>query len=120
MKRKICIVTGTRAEYGLLKPVISAVKNNSKLELQLIVTGMHLIPEFGNTIKEIKKGLEDLANKDRSEKLKKIIRTPDSINAKIKRLKAEGKIEGQKYESAVHRSLIQRRKDYERKPGEFM
>jgi len=72
------------------------------------------------TIKEIKKGLEDLANKDRSEKLKKIVRTPDSINAKIKRLKAEGKIEGQKDELAVHRSLIQRRKDYERKPRESM
>ena len=72
------------------------------------------------TIKELKKGLEDLANKDRSKLLPKIVRTPDSINAKIKRLKAEGKIEGQKEDEAVQRSLIQRRKDYERKPGESM
>lgn len=63
------------------------------------------------TIKELKKGLEDIANQDRSEKLKKIVRTPDSINAKIKRLKSESKIGGQKDEVVVQRSLIQRRKD---------
>ena len=72
------------------------------------------------TIKELKKGLEDLANRDRSEKLKKIIRTPDSINAKIKRLKAEGKIEGQKNKLTVQRSLIQRRKSDDQKTGESM
>lgn len=72
------------------------------------------------TIKELKKGLEDLINANRSPELPKIIRTPDSINAKIKRLKAKDKIEGQKEEIAVHRSLIQRRKDYDREPGESM
>jgi hypothetical protein len=72
------------------------------------------------TIKELKEGLEELANRDRSELLPKIVRTPDSINAKIKRLKAEGKIEGQKDEKTVHRSLVQRWKDYDRKPGESM
>ena len=72
------------------------------------------------TIKELKKGLEDLANQNRSEILTKIIRSPDSINAKIKRLKSENKLEGQKNESTVQRSLIQRRKEYERKPGESM
>ena len=53
MKRKICVVTGTRAEYGLLRWVIDGIENSSFLELQLIVTGMHLSPEFGLTIKEI-------------------------------------------------------------------
>lgn len=72
------------------------------------------------TIKELKKGLEDLANQNRSKSLAKIVRTPDSINAKIKRLKAEAKIEGQKDEVTVQRSLVQRRKDHERKPGESM
>lgn len=72
------------------------------------------------TIKELKKGLEDLANQNRSKSLTKIIRSPDSINAKIKRLKAEDKIEGQKDKLTVRRSLIQRRKDNERKPREFM
>lgn len=51
--KKICIVTGTRAEYGLLKPVIRRVDNDEKLELSLYVTGAHLSPEFGMTYKEI-------------------------------------------------------------------
>ena len=54
-KRKICIVTGSRAEYGLLYWLIKEVKANKDLELQLIVTGMHLSSEFGFTYKEIKK-----------------------------------------------------------------
>jgi len=52
-KRKIAIITATRAEYGLLKPLIQKVEDDSSLELQLIVTGMHLSPEFGLTYKEI-------------------------------------------------------------------
>jgi len=55
MKRKICIVTGTRAEYGLLYWLMKEIEANSELELQLIVTGMHLSPEFGLTYKEIEK-----------------------------------------------------------------
>ncbi len=54
------------------------------------------------TIKELKQKLEDLSGRNRS---------ADSINAKIKRMKAEGKIEGQKEQEAVNRSLIQRRKE---------
>jgi len=52
-KRKICIVTGTRAEYGLLYWLMKEVKASPKLELQIIVTGMHLSPEFGLTYKQI-------------------------------------------------------------------
>ena len=55
MKRKICVVTGTRAEYGLLYWLIKEIKNDPKLQLQLIVTGMHLSYEFGFTYKEIEK-----------------------------------------------------------------
>ncbi len=51
--KKICIVTGTRAEYGLLKPVIDKVNHADTMELQLVVTGMHLSPEFGLTYREI-------------------------------------------------------------------
>ena len=47
-KRKICVVTGTRAEYGLLRWVIDGIKNSLKLELQLVVTGMHLSPGWLN------------------------------------------------------------------------
>lgn len=53
MPRKVCIFTGTRAEYGLLKPLIDEVQQSSKLVLQLVVSGMHLSPEFGLTYKEI-------------------------------------------------------------------
>ncbi len=54
-KRKICVVTGTRAEYGLLYWLIKEIEEDIDLELQLIVTGMHLSPEFGLTYKEIEK-----------------------------------------------------------------
>ena len=54
-KRKICIITGTRAEYGLLRWVIDGVQRSEKLKLQIIATGMHLSPEFGLTFKEIEK-----------------------------------------------------------------
>ena len=54
-KRKICIITGTRAEYGLLYWLIKEVKADKKLELQIIATGMHLSPEFGLTYKEREK-----------------------------------------------------------------
>lgn len=46
-------MTGTRAEYGLLKPLIKKINNDVDLQLQLVVTGMHLSPEFGLTYKEI-------------------------------------------------------------------
>lgn len=51
--KTICIVTGTRAEYGLLKPLIEKVYASNALELQLVVTGMHLSTEFGLTYHEI-------------------------------------------------------------------
>lgn len=53
--RKICVVTGTRAEYGLLYWLMKEIEADSDLQLQLIVTGMHLSPEFGLTYKEIEK-----------------------------------------------------------------
>ena len=55
MKRKICVVTGTRAEYGLLYWLMKEIKTDNELELQIIATGMHLSPEFGLTYKEIEK-----------------------------------------------------------------
>lgn len=54
-RRKIAVVTGTRAEYGLLYWIIQGIHEDPELELQLIVTGMHLSPEFGLTVKEIEK-----------------------------------------------------------------
>jgi GDP/UDP-N,N'-diacetylbacillosamine 2-epimerase (hydrolysing) len=51
--RKICIITGTRAEYGLLRWVMQGIKDDPDLSLQIIATGMHLSPEFGLTYQEI-------------------------------------------------------------------
>ena len=53
--KKICIVTGTRAEYGLLYWLLKEIEADKELQLQVIVTGMHLSPEFGLTYKEIEK-----------------------------------------------------------------
>jgi len=53
--RKICIVTGTRAEYGLLHSLMKEIEISKDLELQIIATGMHLSPEFGLTYKQIEK-----------------------------------------------------------------
>jgi GDP/UDP-N,N'-diacetylbacillosamine 2-epimerase (hydrolysing) len=53
MKRKIGVITGTRAEYGLLRRLLMQIGQCDDLELQLIVTGMHLSAEFGSTYNEI-------------------------------------------------------------------
>ena len=51
--KKICIVSGTRAEYGLLRWVMEGIRQSPELELQLVVTGMHLSSEFGMTVDAI-------------------------------------------------------------------
>ena len=53
--KKVCIVTGTRAEYGLLFWLMKSIKEDSCLDLQIIATGSHLSPEFGLTYQEIEK-----------------------------------------------------------------
>ncbi|MEG0012030.1 MAG: UDP-N-acetylglucosamine 2-epimerase [Muribaculaceae bacterium] len=52
-KRKICIATGTRADWGLLSGIAKELKKRSDVELQIVATNMHLSPKFGNTYKEI-------------------------------------------------------------------
>lgn len=51
--RKICVFTGTRAEYGLLYWLMKDIQSSQTLELQVLVSGMHLSPEFGETWKQI-------------------------------------------------------------------
>ena len=53
MSRKICVVTGSRADYGLLRWVMEGIRQSPGLELQVIATGMHLSPEFGLTHREV-------------------------------------------------------------------
>ena len=52
-KRRICVVTGSRAEYGLLRNLMCLLRDDHRAELSLLVTGMHLVPEFGMTVDEI-------------------------------------------------------------------
>jgi GDP/UDP-N,N'-diacetylbacillosamine 2-epimerase (hydrolysing) len=61
--KKITILTGTRAEYGLLRWIIQGVENDPELTLQLVVTGTHLSPEYGYTVKEIERNGIQIAEK---------------------------------------------------------
>lgn len=52
-RKRVAVVTGSRAEYGLLTSTLAAIEDSPRLELQLVVTGMHLLSRFGRTIREI-------------------------------------------------------------------
>ncbi len=80
--KSIAVVTGTRAEYGLLKPLIKAISEDKAFKLQLIVTGMHLSPDFGLTYKQIEQDgfvidskVEDHLSGDSAEAITKAIGT---------------------------------------------
>ena len=53
--KKICVFTGARSEYGLLKPLMDEIASDKDMQLQIIASGMHLSPDFGLTYKEIEK-----------------------------------------------------------------
>jgi len=53
MKRKICVLTGSRSEYSILRPVLFSIKKHPSLQLSIIATGMHLSPQYGYTVSEI-------------------------------------------------------------------
>ena len=53
MNKTVCLITGTRAEWGLLRPVAEQLRESRDLKLRLIVTGAHLSPAFGETVREI-------------------------------------------------------------------
>jgi GDP/UDP-N,N'-diacetylbacillosamine 2-epimerase (hydrolysing) len=52
-QKRICFVTGTRAEFGLMQSVLHAIENSKNLKLQIVVTGMHLDPKHGKSISRI-------------------------------------------------------------------
>jgi len=76
-KKKICVVTGTRAEYGLLRWLMDGIQKSDVLELQIIATGMHLSPEFGLTYRDIEK---DGYKIDRKVEMLLSADTPSSIS----------------------------------------
>ena len=52
--KKVVYVSGTRADYGLMVPTLQAINKSRTLDLEIIATGMHIMPEFGMTVDEIK------------------------------------------------------------------
>jgi len=79
LKRKILYISGTRADYGLTREVLFAIKKHPKLDIEIVVTGMHLMLEFGNTVKEIEKDgfkvhkVKAVYEKDKPESMVKFI-----------------------------------------------
>ena len=53
--RNVAVITGTRAEYGLLRPVMTAIAKQPTLRLQVVVTGMHLLKKFGHTVDQVRR-----------------------------------------------------------------
>ena len=58
MKKKILFVTGTRADFGKLKSIISLSKSNNKFQTFIAVTGMHMLKGYGNTYTEVEKSFK--------------------------------------------------------------
>ena len=53
MRRKVCFITGTRADYGIMSRLMGMLRDRNEIELQIIATNMHLSPEYGLTYREI-------------------------------------------------------------------
>lgn len=80
IKKKICVVTGSRSEFGLMTNLLREINKSKKLKLILLVTGMHLMNEFGNTYKEIKQGGFKISKKI---KLAESISTKDYVSNSV-------------------------------------
>jgi GDP/UDP-N,N'-diacetylbacillosamine 2-epimerase (hydrolysing) len=90
-KRKILYVSGTRADYGLMKRTLFLMKKHPGLRIEIAVVGMHLMPEFGQTINEVKKDgfkihkLEATYDKDDKESMAVFL--GKSVQLLVKRMK---------------------------------
>src|SRR4029077_2818750 len=52
-KRRIAVVTTSRADYGIFRPLLSRLRDDPRAELKIVATGMHLLPEYGSTYRQI-------------------------------------------------------------------
>ena len=77
MKKKISIITGSRSDYGLMQILINKFHKDKSIDLKIFATGMHLLPEFGNTYKEI---LNDNLKIEKKIKIMNYFDTPTSIS----------------------------------------
>lgn len=55
MRRKVCVITGSRADYGIFFPILKSIESSNSLRLSIIATSMHLMEEFGYTVKDIRR-----------------------------------------------------------------
>ena len=93
-KKKIIFVTATRADFGKLKSLISIVKTSKKFEVFIIVTGMHVIPKFGDTYKEVVKtfgpNIIKFSNQSLGDRLEIILtKTTNRLSKIIKKIKPD-------------------------------
>ncbi|MFH2106785.1 MAG: UDP-N-acetylglucosamine 2-epimerase [Candidatus Micrarchaeota archaeon] len=82
MTKKIAVITGTRAEYGILEPIVKKIVADKELELQLYVTGMHLSKEYGDTVKQIEYKIAekiDMKIKERNEDIDMAISVSEGV-----------------------------------------
>jgi len=94
--RKILYISGSRADYGLMRETLFKIKKHPNLDLEIIVTGMHLMPEFGKTINEIKKDrfkihkINAIYEEDNKESMAKFLgKFIVSLVKKIKKIKPD-------------------------------
>ena len=52
-RRKVCYITGTRADFGLMQLTLQRIQQSNGLELSIIVTGIHLLGQYGSTVSQI-------------------------------------------------------------------
>ena len=97
MKYNICAVTGSRADFGILRPILDKLSKNKEFNLELIITGSHTLKKFGYTLNEIKKSNFKLKNiikiTDKGDNDMGVIKQTSSlikdISTKLKILKPE-------------------------------
>ena len=92
LRKKIIFVTATRADFGKLKSLISIVKKSKQFKIYLVVTGMHVIPKFGNTFKEVIKtfgpNIIKFKNQSLGDRLEIILaKTTNSFSKIVKKIK---------------------------------
>lgn len=92
--RKILYISGTRADYGLMREALFAIRRHPKLKVEIAATGMHLMPEFGETINEIRKDnfkihkIEAIYKEDNKESMANFIgKSIQLLTEKIKKIK---------------------------------
>lgn len=112
--KRVCFITSTRADWGLLKPLAAMVRESGSMELQIIATNMHLLREFGHTVDEIEQdGFAvnervpmEVAGDDEYSRAKAMARCADGIADALKRLNPDAVvILGDRYEMLAAASV---------------